>query len=236
MSRLKQKINKLYYGKWPFKIECVLTRSSLIIRLGPEGTRHWATHDTNTWVKSSKHEKECVLEFLDVVEPYLDKDIQIRAEGNHFNFFCRDRELKDAIVKDVKKWLRAVEGPDSDEELEFMLSSGRKKVVCSNLPYGKYRYKINFRTNMPIDARPKFLEWIKKYGDSVSVAESTNRWLSGRNPYIQAPFMYVHDEKTLAMCGLFLGNNVRIVEEFILRSSINTSLDQEQPCQHLVKV
>jgi hypothetical protein len=220
MSRPKQKINKLYYGKWPFKIECVLTRSSLIIRLGPKGTRHWATHDTNTWVKSSKDEKECVLEFLDVVEPYLDKEIQVRTEGNHFNIFCKDRELKDAIVKDVKKWLRAVEGPDSDEELEFMLASGRKKVVCSNLPYGKYRYKINFRTNMPIDARPKFLEWIKKYGDSVSVAEATTRWLSGRNPYIQAPFMYVHDEKTLAMCGLFLGDNVRIVEEFILRENL----------------
>ena len=220
MSRLKQKINKLYYGKWPFKIECVLTRSSLIIRLGPEGTRHWATHDTNTWLKSSKHEKDCVLEFLDVVEPYLDKDLQIRTEGSHFNFFCRDRKLKDDIVKDVGKWLKAVAGPESDEELEFMLASGRKKVICNILPYGKYRYKINFRTNMPVDARPKFLEWAKKYGDSVAIADSTNRWLSGRNPYVQAPFMYVHDEKTLAMFGLFLGNNVRIVEEFILRENL----------------
>ena len=220
MSRLKQKINKLYYGKWPFKIECVLTRSSMIVRLGVKGTRHWAIYDTNTWIKSSKYEKECVLEFLDVVEPYLDKELQIRAEGSHFNFFCRDRELKDAIVKDVAKWLKAVDGPDSDEELEFMLASGRKKVICSNLPYGKYRYKINLRPNMPIDARPKFLEWAKKYGDSVSIADSTNRWLAGRTAYVQAPFMYVHDDKTLAMFGLFLGNNVRIVEEFVLRENL----------------
>jgi hypothetical protein len=236
MSRLKQKINKLYYGKWPFKIECDLTTSSLIIRLGPEGTRHWATHDTNTWFKSSKHEKDCVLEFLDVVEPYLDKELQIRTEGSHFNFFCKDRDLKDAIVKDVGKWLKAVDGPESDEELEFMLASGRKKVICSNLPYGKYRYKINLRPNMLIDARPKFLEWAKKYGDSVSIADSTNRWLAGKHSYVQAPFIYIEDEKTLAMFGLFLGNNIRIVEEFILRSSINISLDQETPCQHLVKV
>lgn len=220
MSRLKQKINKLYYGKWPFKIECILTRSSMIIRLGAEGTRHWAAQKTNTWVKSSDQEKACVIEFLNVVEPYLDKDLQIRAEGNHFNFFCKDRELKDAIIKDMGKWLKAVTGPDSDEELEFMLSSGKKKVICSNFPYDKYRYKINFRPNMPVDSRPKFLEWAKKYGSSISIADSTSRWLSGRNAYVQAPFMYVEDDKTLAMFGLFLGNNVRVVEEYVLRENL----------------
>lgn len=220
MSRQKQKINKLYYGKWPFKIGCILSRSSIIVRLGVAGTRHWAVNDTDTWLKSSKYEKECILEFLDVIEPYLDNDLQIRAEGNHFNFFCKDRELKDAIVKDVGKWLRAVEGPDSNEELEFMLASGKKKVICSNLPYGKYRYKINFRPNMPVDSRPKFLEWAKKYGGSISIADSTSRWLAGTNDYVQAPFMYIEDDKTLAMFGLFLGNNVRVVEEFVLRENL----------------
>jgi len=192
----------------------------MIARLGAEGARQWATTDMHTFIKSSKYEKECVLEFLNAVEPYLDKEIQVRAEGSHFNIFCKDRKLKNHIVKDVKKWLRAVEGPDSDEELEFMLSSGRKKIVCSNLPYNKYRYKINFRTNMPIDTRPKFLEWAEKYGDSISIADSTNRWLSGKTSYSPAPFMYVEDDKTLAMFGLFLGNNVRIVEEFVLRENL----------------
>jgi hypothetical protein len=89
---------------------------------------------------------------------------------------------------------------------------------------------------MPINVRPKFLEWANKYNSKTAIADSTQKWLEGRTSYVQSPFMYVEDDKTLAMFGLFLGNHVRIVEEFILRSSINTSLDQEIPCQHLVKV
>jgi hypothetical protein len=39
---------------------------------------------------------------------------------------------------------------------------------------------------------------------------------------MQSPFMYVEDDKTLAMIGLFLGSNIKKVEEFILRSSISS--------------
>jgi hypothetical protein len=208
----------------------------MIVRLGANDVRLWAKGEIHNYYKANSHEKGEVIKFLNAIESHLDKEIQIRAEGGHFNFFCRDRALKDAIVKDVKDWLRNVYGPDTDEELEFMLSSGRKKLVCSKLPYDKYRYKLNFKTNMPVDVRPKFLEWANKYNSKTAIADSTQRWLEGRTSYVQAPFMYVEDDKTLAMFGLFLGNHVRIVEEFILRSSINTSLDQEIPCQHSVKV
>jgi hypothetical protein len=208
----------------------------MIVRLGANDVRLWAKGEIHNYYKANSHEKGEVIKFLNAIESHLDKEIQIRAEGGHFNFFCRDRALKDAIVKDVKDWLRNVYGPDTDEELEFMLSSGRKKLVCSKLPYDKYRYKLNFKTNMPVNVRPKFLEWANKYNSKTAIADSTQRWLEGRTSYVQAPFMYVEDDKTLAMFGLFLGNHVRIVEEFILRSSINTSLDQEIPCQHSVKV
>ena len=208
----------------------------MIVRLGADDVRKWARGEIQTWHKSTSHEKDEVIKFLNAIEPYLDKDIQVRAEGAHFNFFCKDRALNDAIIRDVDDWLKAAYGPETDEELTFMLSSGRKKLVCSNFPYDKYRYKINFKTNMSIDSRTSFLEWAKKYNSKISIADSTSRWLAGITAYVQAPFMYVEDDKTLAMFGLFLGNNIRVVEEFILRSSINTSLDQEITCQHLVKV
>jgi hypothetical protein len=227
MKLLKQKINKLYYGKWPFKIECILPRSSMIVRLGVEDTRKWAGGADYGWITASYEERKGVLEFLNAIEAYLSKDIQIRTEGSHFNIFCKDRSLNNAIIKAVDKWIKATHGPDSDKELEFMLASGQKKVVCNKFPHDKFRYKINFKTNMNIDARPKFLEWAEKYTEKIYIADSTKRWLKGKTSYVQAPFMYVEDDKTLAMFGLFLGNNVRIVEEFILRSSINTSLDQE---------
>ena len=228
MKLHKQKINKLYYGKWPFKIECVLPRANMIIRLGIEGAREWALgSNPNKWFTALPEERHGVLKFLEAVAPYLSKDIQVRTERSHFNIFCKDIELKDEMLTTLSEWIVAYHGPDTVEELEFMLASGRKKIVCNKFPHDKFRYKINLRPNMSIDLRRPFLEWADKYGDSVSIADSTQRCLKGKTHYVQAPFMYVHDEKTLAMFGLFLGDNVRIVEEFILRSSINTSLDQE---------
>ena len=209
----------------------------MIVRLGIEGAREWAEDKSlYKWTTSTPQERKGVLKFLDAVSPYLTKDVQVRAEWAHFNIFCKDIELRDEMLDVLSEWVISHTGPSTTEELEFMLAGGRRKILCNNLPYNTYRYKINFRTNMSVDARFTFLEWAKKYGDKVAIADSTHRWLSGRSNFIQAPFMYVEDDKTLAMFGLFLGNNVRIVEEYILRSSINTSLDQEIPCQHLVKV
>ena len=228
----KQKINKLYYGKWPFKIECVLPKANMIIRLGLEGAREWAHgSNPNKWFTALPEERKGVLKFLEVVAPYLSKDIQVRTERSHFNIFCKDIELKDEMLDALSEWIVAYHGPDTVEELEFMLASGRKKIVCNKFPYDKFRYKVNLKTNMSIDTRVTFLQWAKKYGDKVSIADSTERWLSGRAHYIQAPFMYVEDDKNLAMIAMFLGDNIRVVEEFILRSSINISLDQEETCQ-----
>lgn len=230
MTKLsKQKINRLFYGKWPYKIECFLAKSSMIIRLGPEKTKLWASNhpEYTGWWNATNEQKTQVLEFLNKVEPFLNDELQIRTEGSHFNIFCKHVVLRDHIIQELKPWIKNIFGPDNEKELEYMLANGGKKVVCNKLPHQQYRYKIHFRTNMPADARSKFLSWSDNYKDRTFIAESTHRWLSGKRHWAQLPFMYIEDDKTLSMFSLFLGNNLRIIEEYVLRSSINTSLDQE---------
>lgn len=164
--------------------------------------------------------KENLVRFLDHVEPFLDKDLQVRAEGAHFNIFCRDVLLRDRIVKALNEWITDVYGPETDEELAFIMSNSNKKVVCNNLPYEQYRYKVYIKTSMPAVSRGQFLSWIKKYPDTTHISDSSQYWLNNQKYWMQSPFMYVEDDKTLAMIGLFLGHNVKKVEEFILRSSI----------------
>jgi hypothetical protein len=135
--------------------------------------------------------------------------------------------LRDHIVQELEQWIVDVQGPDNEEELAYMLANGGKKVVCNKLPHQQYRYKIHFKTSMPADARSKFLSWSENYTDRIFIAESTHKWLVGKKHWAQLPFMYVEDSKTLSMFSLFLGNNLRIIEEYVLRSSINTSIDQE---------
>jgi hypothetical protein len=42
MTKIKQlKSNKLYYGKWPFKLECRIKGANKITNLGLEKARDW---------------------------------------------------------------------------------------------------------------------------------------------------------------------------------------------------
>ena len=230
MTKLhKQKINRLFYGKWPYKIECFLPKSSMIIRLGPEKARLWATNHPEYagWWNVTPGQKGQVLEFLDKVEPFLNEELQIRTEGGHFNIFCKHAVLRDHIVQELEPWIVDVQGPASEEELAYMLAAGGKKIVCNKLPHQQYRYKLHFKTSMTADSRSKFLSWSKNYKERIFIAESTHKWLEGKKHWAQLPFMYVEDSKTLSMFSLFLGDNLRIIEEYVLRSSINSSLDQE---------
>jgi len=74
---------------------------------------------------------------------------------------------------------------------------------------------------MKIEHRANFREWAKRV-DSISYSGKTTRWLSGINTYYPEPFIYIKDGPTLSIALLILGNECRKVEEYILRSSINT--------------
>jgi len=234
MTQPKQKISKLYYGKWPYKIECYLPKVSYIARYGAEATRLWAanTNDTDQhWhdrlQQTTQAGKNAVVKFLDKVEPFLELDIKVRAEHSHFNIFCRDPALRDRIAAHMAKWVVAVHGPASEEELAFMLAGNNKKVVCNNLPHKKYQYKVMLNTAMTMENRYKFLTWVATYQDRVRITGESKYWFGGLRRWSYTPFMYVEDEKTLTMMTLFLGSNIKKVEEYVLRSSINTSLEQE---------
>lgn len=227
MNQLKQKTSKLYYGKWPYKIACFLPKSCMIVRIGPSKFRPWIEQINNYkhWSMNqtiTNEMKESLVRFMDHVEPFLEKDIQIRAEGSHFNIFCRDTLLRDRMVKALNEWITDVYGPESDEELAFMMSNSNKKIVCNKLPYEQYRYKVYLKSSMPMDSRNQFLSWILKYPDTTRVSDTSQYWLNSKKYWMQSPFMYVEDDKTLAMIGLFLGSNIKKVEEFILRSSISS--------------
>ena len=240
-----QKSGKLFYNKWPYKIACYIDGANRLTYLGIDIVREFCngerTESMPYWMSKSRlstKDKEQLLQFTNKVAPYLDlKNTgqgQIRAEGSHFNLFCQDKGLMETIYTELEPWIDNVYGPSTDEELEFMLASNNQKVTCDHLPHKKYQFKIYLKTDMLEEKRTTFLKWIKTYQDRVLISKTTKRWLENNASYTwtQCPFLYVEDAKSLTMIGLFLSSNIKKVEEFIPRSSINTILDQEQTCQH----
>jgi hypothetical protein len=219
----RQKTRKLFYNKWPIRIECRLSKAGTIARIGTEKTLLWLEERTpgNDWFWKGANISE-IRSFVKEFKKFEDKEIQLRGEGSHFNIFLKDKALAENIIKDMKKWIVAVTEPGSEEEYEFLLGHN-KKVICDDFPKGKYRYKIYLRTGMKPEVKTRFKSWMVNYGDSFNIANNTELWLMNKKPYIQDPFFYVLDQHNLSMCGLYLGDNIKKVEEFIPRSRINTS-------------
>ena len=61
--------------------------------------------------------------------------------------------------------------------------------------------------------------WVDKFADKIDIATATRKWLKGEKQWVNTPFMYVNDDKMLAMVGLYISGHVRKVEEFILREN-----------------
>jgi hypothetical protein len=168
-------------------------------------------------------EKEEISNFYSKVKSLFgSEDCKIRVEGAHFNIFIKDKALLNKLGVDLDPWVRAIYGPSTDEELGFIINNGHKKRVCAAYPKEKYQYRIYIRERMKIDLRESFYTWTQKYGDKIDMPPTTKRWLSGDRAWAQNPYIYLKDGPMLTMTSLFLSDNIRIIEEFILRSSINT--------------
>jgi len=220
----KLKSSKLFYNKWPYKVECWQAGASRIVHSGPALCKEWCL--TGKVLRFSPHDlrsmdKVKFSAFIDASEKFLDmkEDIQIWVEGSHFNLFCKDITILEEIDNVLFPWIKNIVGPTTPEELAFLLSNGHKKILRDVLPKEKYRYRIFFKSKFPADKRESFISWANKYGDKLDISGTSRRWLLGQRHYSQDPFMYVEDDKMLSMAGMYLSGYVKKVEEFILREN-----------------
>lgn len=221
MKPPKQKINKLYYNKYPYKIACKSTYAYMLSNNDIQAVRRWATNASSSSLP--RIERMNFLSFLDKVEPFLTSDIKIRIERNHFNLFCMTPTIRNKIKKALNNWVVEVCGPENKEELAFLLANSNKKIICNLLPYNRYQFKVFIKSKIPENIKEDFLNWSKKYDGSIRMTDSTESWFLNYHRWAQAPFIYVEDSKTLTMVSLFLGGNIKKIEEHIVREGINIS-------------
>jgi hypothetical protein len=176
-------------------------------------------------------DKDMLKSFAESMEPFIDRnDLQLRSEGNIFNIYCADKILFDQLCNKLKDFVRKIYEPGSDNELSYMIDNRAKKVLCNHIPFNRFNYKVFIKTGTPLGTREKFKTWIMKY-KTAQIPKNVEKWLSSGTAWGVMPFVYVEDSATLSMIGLFLGNHVLRIEQFIPRSSINIPIMQEEPCQ-----
>ena len=217
---------KLFYNKYPYKVECNVPHAGC---LGYD--RHGFTYSMLNKFKNGSKIKPAMYpgdivrvinnlqfrRFALEIERYVlqqkDLGIKIRTEDNTFSLFCADEKIVDELIKRVPDFIDAVYRPKDKESLDFLLNNNRK-VLVNALPYEKYQYKITLRESMPMPDREKFWKWVGGK-DQYHISKSTMRFLSGQNWYVQNPFLYATTTGDTSMAALFLGTNIKHIQEYI---------------------
>ena len=214
------KTNRLFYGKWLYRIETNTPGACLLKRWGLAETQDYCANpsDTRFGRQYAAKDKAELLKFSHAIAPFLDKDLQLRAEHSTMNFYLNDRALFKSLEGAVVPWLVSITEPESEADIES-LQSKSSLVLCNELPYGKFNYRVYMRYNMPTHQRESFLTWLNNYDDQVRPSKTTIRWLTNKSPYMQDPFLYVTDKSHLLMVSLFLSGNIKSTQEFVLRDS-----------------
>lgn len=223
---LQQTTKRLFYNTWPIKVECYIRGASKVRYMGPEQTIDWCDGKFKPLFGSDQDKKIDKLDLKKFTKKFVsclsNQEYRIRTEGSHLNIFCKDKSLLDKIQKEMFPWIQRVTAPENDDQHNFLMESGPKKILCDRYPHEIYRYRVYFRESTNIETRQKFLNWVEKLTDKTKIARNTREWFTGNKKYIQDPFMYIDDEKTLSMVLLYIGTQVKKTQEFILKTNINS--------------
>jgi hypothetical protein len=228
------KTNKLFYGKFPYKMVLHCYGGHLI--------SYW-NYEKLSKITEMKAKSHGILDisdfkkFIEITKSILDKGVKSRSERNSISIFFNNIDLYEDTKESLKNWLVEFHAPSSLEELEFLTDNSSKKIICNKLPYDRYQFKVTIKSSMDPNLRQNFKVWADKYGEKFKFANHTLEWIeTGCKGYGWNPMVHVSDSSVLSLVMLFLSSNIGKVHEFVPRSSINISLDQEQSCQHLVKI
>ena len=215
--------NRLFFKKYLYKVETAIGGASYVKRWGVKETLEFCNNPESTrgyyFQKSNTVDKGTLKKYITAIEPFLDKDVQLRAENNTLSFFLNDEQLYQNLVQAAKPWVRSITEPATKEDTTALLEGKTSQVLCNELPHEKFQYKVYLRYQMPSHLRLAFLEWIKNYGDAVRPSKSTLKWMTNHSPYMQDPFIHVSDKNQLLLTKLYLGQYARSTQEFVLRDS-----------------
>ena len=204
--------SKLFYGKWPFKLVVSVERASWLKMV----------QQTPSW--KSKRDLQDVKTVAKLLEAFDSKEYATRGEHTRVSIFFKDIELKDKFIDTFGDRCLQFWKPDTDEELQTLVNNGRKVVIKNHLFKRKYRFKVTFKPAASDNERISVKNWMQNNRDRFDANQSASLWLeAGHKRWWNASYyLYVTDDKSLAMLVLSAGNAIKLIEEVKLRTEINT--------------
>jgi len=224
---VKQKTNKLFYGKFPYKVTCRI-----------QGAHYIRTYGANHFLFLYGYPRQLpagkisndLVEFVTNAQHYIaNKNIKKRIEGYFIEFYLEtESEYLEVQTRLAKYAVRVVE-PDNEEQLKTLLEN-KKYNLCNKLPHDKYRYKVTFK-EMPPKVRSNLLAWAERYNnDDIYITENTRRHFKSLKYHHGSHYFYIKDSKMITLIAMAASGYIRRTDEYVVRNSINTESNQELTC------
>lgn len=230
MKTFKKNLSyKLFYKKYPYKIETRLELGHLFRHFSPTKCLVKFTDSSLADLgdyffhkdRVTQHTKKFFLDYCKILSKFEDTDYRFRIERSHVHLYVESKTIFEKLCKNLNAFIESVSEPADDNILEFVKTTN-KKILCKEIPYSKYGFKISFKS-MPVGVRENLLEWHKNYSDDkLKINPATIRYLNGTHKWCQNPYIYAADMKIVMMIGLATSGYISKVEEFVTLSSINT--------------
>lgn len=210
----KLRSSKLFFNKYVYKIEGRYPKAGQIVH---QLRFNWLSPT----FKSDNFTKH--------MQTYIARDdMKVRVEGYIFGIYTNNKDLVDEIGQTLSEFIKNIYGPQSEEERAFLLNNSRRKIVRDQYPYKKYKFKINLKycypNEWPVENRTKFYEWLSKFNESQPgrsmMPKGTAFYLLGYRTWVNSASVYVSNEQDLSMILMYLGDKIKFVEEYVLRSDI----------------
>lgn len=219
MTLLKLKTNKLFYGKWPYKVTCSINNASYL----RTKTTNFIKNSPD-YVRLSMYSKSTVSlinlkKFVSEAEEFLnDPAIKTRVEYKNIDFYIQDTVTFHYIQSKLKEYVTKISEPANENDLAILLEN-KKYNICNNFPYGKFRYKITFK-DMPDHIRLNLINWAEKYSENdIHINKSTRIHFKGLKYKFGPHYFYVRDQQLVTMISIASSGYIRKTEEYVLRTA-----------------
>ena len=227
-----QKTKKLYYGKYPYKIELRVPGSYMIRDRNAEEIKNQTpSKNYYRFKKFSEQNHKNLVKFIDTAGDLLtNKKIKSRCESDTISFYSEEYSIHEAIHKKLSEWVIVVTEPENNASLK-KLTEKKHIVLCRSIPYGKFQYRVHLNPYMPREDRVKFHKWLDNYKKYIGISTNCKEWLEGNYSWMNSPVINIQDNKHLAFIQLYLGKNLKKTEHYIVRSTLINSVTEDEICQ-----
>lgn len=227
------KTKKLFYGKYPYKIELKCPGLSILRRLKIKEAIDFYKDPHINWDAGylTKKNRSNLVNLLEKLLEYLEIGIPTRLESEKLNFYLSDEEIFKKVLDDLAPWVYLIAQPGTAGDLELLHS--KNHIILSNkLPHGKYKFKVMLNTSgITTSKRNDVHSWLKKHNDVYLMTEDTHYWFSGNKGYPNEPFVYVKTTQDLMMLHLYMAEMAKKTYEYVLRDIEINTISEDNVCQ-----